>query len=164
MKSDTNLCSSPNGHGLVLIEISRWTGVVEMRPRYIIPSNQQAHTKWAFPWPLSADLVLVGNLPHKSSNRQWWFINIPERKRGGTTEPCLIIKDTGSTHLWFRHSLRMYLQSTLPSAVNPEIAIPIWSSTLNTLRWKEDNSDSDRFSVARTTWVPLCQQCQTCVI
>lgn len=54
------------------------------------------------------------------------------------------------------HSFLMYRHSERPSAVSPAMAMPMWSSTLNTLRWKEDSSDCARFRVTRTTWVSLC--------
>lgn len=98
----------------------------------------------------------------------------PCRKRSEVTRACCGPTGTGlfaplpqdpackppgqqaAAHLWLMHSLRMYLHSERPSPVRPAIAMPMWSSILNTLRWKEDSSDCERFSVASTTCVSLC--------
>lgn len=71
----------------------------------------------------------------------------------------MISRSPGSvhnTHRWFKHSLRMYLHNTRPSAIMPASAMPMWSSILNALLWYEESSDSERFNVARTTCVSLC--------
>lgn len=44
--------------------------------------------------------------------------------------------------------------------MSPEIAIPMWSSILNTLRWYEDSSDGARFRAASTTCVSLLRPTQ----
>lgn len=51
----------------------------------------------------------------------------------------------------------MYRQRMRPSAVRPEMAMPMWSSILKTLRWYEESSEGARFNVAMTACVSLCK-------
>ena len=77
--------------------------------------------------------------------------------------PCMLQRlHAQQTHLWLRHSLRMYLHSDRPSDTRPEMAMPMWSSILNTLRSEEDSSDDERFRVATTTQVLLCMHAGRC--
>ena len=59
------------------------------------------------------------------------------------------------THLWLRHSVRMYLARVLASAVSPAMATPMLLSSLNTFFCGADISFGARFKAARTTWLPL---------
>lgn len=60
-----------------------------------------------------------------------------------------------ATHLWLRHSVRMYLASDLASAARPAIAIPMLLSSLKTFFCGEAISFGARLRAAITTWVPL---------
>jgi hypothetical protein len=54
-------------------------------------------------------------------------------------------------NLWEIQSLRKALVAAVPSAVNPDIAIPTLSSILKSFFCEDDSSDVARFKVASTT-------------
>jgi hypothetical protein len=54
-------------------------------------------------------------------------------------------------NLWEIQSLRKALVAAVPSAVNPDIAIPTLSSILKSFFFEDDSSEAARFKVASTT-------------
>ena len=53
--------------------------------------------------------------------------------------------------MWLMHSLRMYFTSWRPSAVRPDMPMPMWESMGKSFFWWEERSLAARFKLASTT-------------
>lgn len=58
-QTSTRLGTCANSHGLVLIVVATWAGVIKVRPTAVDASNQQPNSKGALPGALCADLHSV---------------------------------------------------------------------------------------------------------
>ena len=129
---------------------SRGVGIVESNTNLRDGWRSALQRPHAYPLLLLLRLLLLLLSPLARADGS------PPADAGGQPWPGPSAGPGWGPHLWFKHSLRIYLHSERPSETRPEIAMPMWSSILNTLRREEDSSDEERFSVATTTHVLLC--------